>query len=263
MRKSRTKFRKSSSRKHRSRRMPKTSKRVSRRRVSRRRVSRHRRSVLNRRRTSKYKMDDLLQEAAAGAGCIAGRVGCDDSAPMAREMHRLSLRDWPRVVAPGVPPPQIKDCGDYNWHAPQPGISKWESGCPPWQLTGHVRPYTRAERISRMMISNPGRVVAARRDALNDERLSAERAYSQAISEGLLLPSEIAVLERRFRALEKELYGPPPQPGEVVFQEEAVGTGSPWENPESRARLCKTDHHRNCKCGKRDRIFWPDSSGDF
>ena len=160
MRKSRTKLRKSSSRRRRSRRMPKKSKRVSRRRVSRRRVNR--RSVLNRRRTSKYKMDDLLQEAAAGAGCIAGRVGCDDHAPMAREMHRLSLRDWPRVVAPGVPPPLIKDCGDYNWHAPQPGISKWESGCPPWQLTGHVRPYTRAERISRMMISNPGRVVAAR-----------------------------------------------------------------------------------------------------
>ena len=158
-------------------------------------------------------MDDLLQEAAAGAGCIAGRVGCDDHAPMTREMHRLSLRDWPRVVAPGVPPPLIKDCGDYNWHAPQPGISKWESGCPPWQLTGHVRPYTRAERISRMMISNPGRVVAARRDALNDERLSAERALSQAIWEGSLLPSEIAVLERRFHALEKELYGPPPNPG--------------------------------------------------
>ena len=42
MRKSRTKFRKSSSRKRRSRRVPKTSKR---------------RSMLNRRRTSKYKMD--------------------------------------------------------------------------------------------------------------------------------------------------------------------------------------------------------------
>jgi len=168
--------------------------------------------------------------------------------------------DWPRVVAPGVPPRLIKDCGDYNWRAPHPGINKWETGCPSWKLTGYVSPYTRAARISRM-ISNPGRVAAARLDALKNEKLSVERAYSQAISEGLLLPSEIAVLERRFRALEKELDGPPPRPGEVVDRELPVGTGAPWENPESRARLCKTNHHRNCKCGKRDWIFLPDSSG--
>ena len=207
MRKSRTKLRKSSSRKRRSRRMPKKSKRVSRRRVSRRRVSRRR--VSRRRRTSKYKMDDLVQEKA-DAGCISGRVGCEDD----------SLRDWPLVVAPGVPPRQIKDCGDYNWRAPQPGISKWGSGCPPWELTKHVSPYTRAARIS--MTYYPRRVVAARRDALNNERLST---------------------------------------GEVVVKESAVGTGSPWDNPESRARLCKIDHHSNCKCGIRNRIFWPDSSG--
>ena len=175
-----------------------------------------------------------------------------------RRYRLSSLRDWPRVVAPGVPPPQIKDCGDYTWRAPHPGINKWETGCPSWKLTGYVSPYTRAARISR---SNPGRVAAARLDALKNEKLSVERAYSQAISEGLLLPSEIAVLERRFRALEKELDGPPPQPGEVVDRELPVGTGAPWENPKSRARLCKRNHHRNCKCGKRDWIFLPDSSG--
>ncbi len=122
-----------------------------------------------------------------------------------RRYRLSSLRDWPRVVAPGVPPPQIKDCGDYTWRVPQPGINTYMGGggCPSWKLTGYVSPYTRAARISR---SNHGRVAAARRDALNKEKLSVE-------------------------------------------------------NPKSRARLCKRNHHRNCKCGKRDWIFLPGSSG--
>ena len=162
-----------------------------------------------------------------------------------RRYRLSSLRDWPRVVAPGVPPPQIKDCGDYTWRVPQPGINTYMGGggCPSWKLTGYVSPYTRAARISR---SNHGRVAAARRDALNKEKLSVERVYSQA--EGLLLPSEIAVLERRLIELD-------------CARELPVGSGAPWENPKSRARLCKRNHHRNCKCGKRDWIFLPDSSG--